>query len=133
VALTDRAVRNTKPAEKQQKQFDAGGLFLPVTPAGGKRWVLKYRISAKEKSLALGTYPEVSLVEARKRRDAAREKLAAGVDPREAKKADKRAAKLPAANSFEAVALAWMEEQRPYVEPAHYATTLARFKNDAFP
>jgi hypothetical protein len=65
VALTDLAVRNTKPAEKQQKLFDAGGLFLLVTPAGGKRWVLKYRMSGKEKSLALGTYPEVSLVEAR--------------------------------------------------------------------
>ncbi|CAH2806508.1 MAG: Integrase [uncultured Paraburkholderia sp.] len=133
MALTDLAVRNAKPAEKQQKLFDSGGLFLLVTPAGGKRWVLKYRINEKEKSLALGMYPEVSLVEARKRRDAAREKLAADIDPGEAKKADKRAARLAAANSFEAVALAWMDKRRPYVEAAQYDKTLARFKNDAFP
>ncbi|MFM0174120.1 integrase arm-type DNA-binding domain-containing protein [Paraburkholderia sediminicola] len=133
MALTDLAVRNAKPAEKQQKLFDSGGMFLLITPAGGKRWVLKYRINGKEKSLALGMYPEVSLVEARKRRDVAREKLAADIDPGEAKKADRRAAKLAAANSFEAVALAWMEERRPYVEPAQYDKTLARFQNDAFP
>ncbi|MEM5315569.1 integrase arm-type DNA-binding domain-containing protein [Paraburkholderia sp. JHI869] len=133
MALTDLAIRNAKAAAKQQKLFDAGGLFLLVTPAGGKRWVLKYRFNGKEKSLALGTYPEVSLVEARKRRDAAREKLATDIDPGEAKKADKRAAKLAATNSFEAVALAWMDERRPYVEPAQYDKTLARFKNDAFP
>ena len=133
MALTDIAVRNAKPTDKQQKLFDGGGLFLLVTPAGGKRWVLKYRFNGKEKSLALGTYPEVSLVEARKRRASARELLVQGVDPGEAKKADRRAAKLAAANSFEAVALAWMEERRPYVEPAQYDKTLARFKNDAFP
>lgn len=133
MALSDLAVRNAKPAEKQQKLFDSGGLFLLITPAGGKRWVLKYRFNGKEKSLALGMYPQVSLVEARKRRDAAREKLAADVDPGEAKKADRRAAKLAAANSFQAVALAWMDERRPYVEPAQYNKTLARFKNDAFP
>lgn len=133
MALTDLAIRNAKPAEKQQKLFDSGGLFLLVTPAGGKRWVLKYRVNGKEKSLALGMYPDVTLVEARKRRDAAREKLAGGVDPGEAKKADKRAAKLAAVNSFEAVTLAWMGERRPYVETAQYDKTLARFKNDAFP
>lgn len=133
MALTDVAVRNAKPAAKQQKLFDGGGLFLLVTPAGGKRWVLKYRINGKEKSLALGTYPDVSLVDARKRRATARELLVQGVDPSESKKADKRAALLAAVNSFEAVALAWMEERRPYVEPAQYDKTLARFKNDAFP
>lgn len=133
MALTDLAVRNAKAAEKQQKLFDSGGLFLLVTPAGGKRWVLKYRIGGKEKSLALGMYPEVSLVEARKRRDAAREKLAAGTDPGEAKKADKRAALLAAANSFEAVARGWMEERKSTVEPAQHEKTLARMENDVFP
>ncbi|MFM0614521.1 integrase arm-type DNA-binding domain-containing protein [Paraburkholderia nemoris] len=133
MALTDLAVRNAKPAEKQQKLFDSGGLFLLITPAGGKRWVLKYRVNGKEKSLALGMYPDITLVDARKRRDAAREKLAGGIDPGEAKKAERRAAKLAAANSFEAVALAWMDERRPYVEAAQYDKTLARFKNDALP
>ncbi len=133
MALTDLAVRTAKPAEKQLKLFDSGGMFLLVTPAGGKRWVLKYRFNKKEKSLALGVYPDVGLAAARKKRDEAREQLAAGIDPGDAKKADKRAAKLAAANSFEAVALAWMEERRPYVEAAQYDKTLARFKNDAFP
>jgi hypothetical protein len=78
-----------------------------ITPAGGKRWVLKYRFGGKEKSLALGTYPNVSLVEARRRRDDAREKLAAGIDPGEVKKAEKRTARLNAENSFEAIAREW--------------------------
>ncbi|NML29450.1 DUF4102 domain-containing protein [Paraburkholderia sp. G-4-1-8] len=75
MALTDMAIRNAKPAEKQQKLFDGGGLHLLVTSAGGKRWVLKYRFVGKEQSLALGIYPAVTLVEARKRcRDEARDK-----------------------------------------------------------
>ncbi|CAJ0895681.1 hypothetical protein R1479_03972 [Ralstonia mannitolilytica] len=92
MALTDVAIRNAKPMEKQQKLFDGGGLHLLITPAGGKRWVLKYRFGGKEKSLALGTYPDVPLGEARRRREDAREKLAAGIDPGEVKKAEKRTA-----------------------------------------
>ncbi len=76
MAPTDLMIRNAKAADKQQKLFDGGGLFLLLSPAGGKRWVLRYRFGGKEKSLALGTYPGVSLVEARKRREDAREKLA---------------------------------------------------------
>jgi integrase len=131
--LTDTAIRNTKPADKAQKLFDGGGLFLLVKPSGQRYWRLKYRVAGKEKLLALGVYPDVSLSAARKKRDEAREKLAAGVDPGEAKKLDKRAARLAAINTFEAVALAWMDERRPYVEPAQHEKTLARFKNDAFP
>jgi len=131
--LTDPTIRNTKPADKPQKLFDGGGLFLLVTPAGQRYWRLKYRVAGKEKLLALGVYPDVSLAAARKKRDEAREKLAAGVDPGEAKKADKRAARLAAINTFEALALAWMDERRPYVEPAQYDKTLARFNSDAFP
>ncbi|AIS94619.1 hypothetical protein BTHA_2990 [Burkholderia thailandensis MSMB59] len=70
MALTDLKVRTAKPTEKQQKLYDGGGLLLLITPAGGKRWVFKYRVDGKEKSLALGTYPDVSLAEARARRDA---------------------------------------------------------------
>lgn len=133
MSLTDTTIRNTKPGEKRQKLFDGGGLFLLITAAGQRYWRLKYRIAGKEKLLALGVYPDVSLAAARKKRDEAREKLAAGIDPGEAKKADKRAVRIAAANSFESVALAWMGERRPYVEPAQYDKTLARFKNDAFP
>lgn len=131
--LTDTTIRNAKLTDKAQKLFDGGGLFLLVTPTGQRYWRLKYRVAGKEKLLALGVYPDVSLAAARKKRDEAREKLAAGVDPGEAKKADKRAARLAVINTFEALAQAWMEERRPYVEPAQYDKTFARFKSDAFP
>ncbi|RQS14061.1 DUF4102 domain-containing protein [Burkholderia sp. Bp8998] len=118
--LTDTAIKNAKPAAKPTRLFDGGGLYLEISPAGGKWWRLKYRFGGKEKRISLGVYPDVSLKTARKRRAEARERLAAGTDPGEVKKADKRAAKLAASNSFEAVALAWMEERRVSVEPAQY-------------
>lgn len=133
MALTDLTIRNAKPAEKQQKLFDGGGLHLLVTPAGGKRWVLKYRFGGKEKSLALGTYPSVTLVEARKRRDEARDKLAAGIDPSETKKAEKRTQRLNAENSFEAIAREWHAKYAPTWSEGHGARILRRLEVDAFP
>jgi integrase len=133
MSLTDTAVRNAKPEAKPKKLFDGGGLFLLVTPSGSRMWRLKYRFSGKEKLLALGVYPDVGLAAARKKRDEAREKLAAGVDPGEARKTEKRTARINANNTFEAVALGWMEERKTFVEVAQYEKTLARFKNDVFP
>jgi len=65
VALTDVAIRNAKPGAKATKLADGGGMFLLITPAGGKLWRLKYRVDGREKLLAIGTYPEISLGEAR--------------------------------------------------------------------
>ncbi len=73
--LTDTAVRNAKPAKKAQRLFDGGGLYLEVSPSGGKWWRFKYRVANKEKRISLGTYPEVSLKDARERRDGARKQL----------------------------------------------------------
>ena len=87
--LTDLAVKSAKAGEKAYKLTDGGGMFLLVSVAGGKLWRLKYRISGKEKLLALGTYPDTSLVKARERRDAARKLLADGIDPGEQKKSEK--------------------------------------------
>ena len=70
MALTDAAVKGAKPQEKSAKLFDGGGLFLLVTPKGGKWWRLKFRVNGKEKGLSLGTYPDVSLKEARDRHHA---------------------------------------------------------------
>lgn len=131
--LTDTAIRNAKPADKPVRLFDGGGLYLEIAPSGGKWWRLKYRFGGKEKRYSLGVYPEVTLATARKKRDEAREKLAAGIDPGEAKKAEKRASLLAAANSFEVVARGWMDERRTTVEPAQHAKTLARMENDVFP
>ncbi|MBX9641568.1 MAG: Arm DNA-binding domain-containing protein, partial [Mycobacteriaceae bacterium] len=105
--LTDTAIRNAKPGAKPAKLFDERGLFLLVTPAGGKWWRLKYRFDNKEKLLSLGTYPDVSLKDARGRRDAARKLLADGIDPGENRKAVKATKVERAANSFEVVAREW--------------------------
>lgn len=107
--LTDTAVRNAKPADKVQRLFDGGGLYLEVAPSGGKWWRLKYRVAGKEKRISLGTYPDVSLKDARERRDVARKQLAEGQDPSEAKKAAKAAELEALRTSFEAVASAWMD------------------------
>lgn len=79
--LTDVAIRNAKPRDKPYKLGDTLGLFLLVQPSGGKLWRLKYRIDGREKKLGLGTYPAVGLGDARRRRDEARELIAAGKDP----------------------------------------------------
>ena len=98
--LTDTAARNAKPREKSYKIADAKGMYLEVTPAGGKYWRMKYRFSGKEKRLALGVYLDVSLAQARERCGQARKHPANGVDPGVMKQASKAATE----NSFEAVA-----------------------------
>ena len=79
--LTDTAVRNAKPAIKARKLFDGGGLYLEISPRGGKWWRWKYRFGGKEKRLSLGVYPDVSLKAARARHDEARALLAEGLIP----------------------------------------------------
>ncbi len=108
-------------------------MFLLVQPNGGKYWRLAYRYLGRQKTLALGVYPDVGLALARQRRAEAREQLALGADPGETKKAEKRAARVAANNTFEAIALAWVEERRPYVEPRQHDRTLARLQADVFP
>jgi len=108
--LTDAAIRSLTPGDKPIKVADEKGLFLLVSPAGGKSWRLKYRIGGKEGKLGLGRYPDVSLKEARRRRDEARQKLANGIDPSEEKKATKAAAALAAANSFGAVGAEYLDK-----------------------
>lgn len=102
--LTDVAIRRAKPAAKPLRLFDGGGLYLEVSPAGGKLWRWKYRHGGKEKRLALGTYPEVTLADARDRHAAGRKLLAAGYDPGEQRKAERAATLERAGNSFDAVA-----------------------------
>lgn len=131
--LTDTAIRKAKPAAKSQRLFDAGGLYLEVSPAGGKLWRLKYRINGKEKRLALGTYPDTGLANARDKRDAARKLLAAGVDPGEQRKAAKAAGDERAANSFEVVAREWHAKQSATWVELHASQIMLRLENDVFP
>ena len=131
--LTDTALRKAKPTDKVQRLFDGGGLYLEITPAGGKLWRQKYRFAGKEKRLAHGTYPDVSLADARERRDAARKLLAAGVDPGEHKKATRAAGEERASNSFEVVAREWFAKQKPTWVDSHADKILLRLENDVFP
>ncbi len=131
--LSDTAIRKAKPTDKTQRLFDGGGLYLEITPAGGKLWRQKYRFGGKEKRLAHGTYPEVSLAEARERRDDARKLLAAGTDPGEHKKAEKLAGEDRAANNFEAVAREWFGKFAPNWAASHAGKIMGRLENDLFP
>src|SRR5580700_9185047 len=112
MALSDVKVRNAKPQAKPYKITDGEGMFLLVTPSGSKYWRLKYLFTGKEKLLALGVYPEVSLADARERRLQARKMIAAGNDPGEAKKEAKRRAGLKDENAFEMVAREWFEKRK---------------------
>jgi integrase len=131
--LTDLKVRNTKATDKQQKLFDERGLYLLVTPAGGKWWRLKYRFGGKEKSLSMGVFPDVTLKEARERRDAARKLLANGVDPGIECKVQRAGAVQRAANSFEAVAREWFAKYEPGWAKSHAEKVMGRLEKDVFP
>lgn len=133
MALTDLKVRNTKPIDKQQKLFDERGLYLLVTPAGGKWWRLKYRFGGKEKSLSMGVFPDVTLKEARERRDAARKLLANGVDPGIERKVQRAGAVERAANSFESVAREWFAKHSPGWAKTHADKIMGRLEKDTFP
>ncbi|HVK80688.1 MAG TPA: integrase arm-type DNA-binding domain-containing protein [Verrucomicrobiae bacterium] len=124
--LTDVAIRNAKPREKPYKLADASGLFLLVQPSGGKLWRLKYRIDGREKKLGFGTYPEVSLSDARKRRDEAREQIAAGKDPSREKQRAKVRARLDAGNTFIAIANEYCAKRRRDGEKAWALATASR-------
>jgi integrase len=131
--LTDKAIKNAKPAEKSYKITDAQGLHLQIDPTGSKYWRMKYRIHGKEKKLSLGVYPEVSLAEAREKQKAARDVLRQGIDPGHAKKDRKRKAAVHANNTFKAVALEWHENQQIRWSEKHHQNVLHRLETDIFP
>ncbi len=130
--LTDTKVRTTKPTEKPQKLFDGGGLFLLVTPTGGRLWRFKYRFGGSEKLLSIGTYPETSLAEARQRRDQASALLANGIDPSETKKAQKAAGNQET-ETFEIIAREWYAKFSPSWATSHAKTTIRRLELFIFP
>lgn len=133
MALTDTAVRNAKPAEKPHKLADDRGLYLLVNPTGAKLWRFKYRIGGKEKLLALGVYPDVTLKAARSARDEARDQIAQGIDPGAVRKAHKAAGAEQGANSLEAIAREWFGRNSPTWAPSHADKIIRRFERDVFP
>jgi integrase len=127
--LTDTAIRNAKPQLKPFKLFDGGGLFLLVNPNGSRWWRLKFRIGGKEKLLSLGVYPDVSLKEARDKRDEARKLIAQGIDP----SAQRKATRAAEAETFEAIAREWLAKFGPSWTPEHAERITRRFERNVFP
>jgi len=130
--LSEIKVRTAKPRKNSYKLFDGGGLFLFVTPSGGKLWHLKYRFDRKEKKLALGTYPEISLADARRRREEARRQLAQGIDPGAVRKAQKQA-ETEEKETFEVIAREWHEKFALTWTTGHATTIMSRLERDLFP
>lgn len=131
--LTDTSIRNAKPGAKPIKLFDERGLFLLVTPTGGKWWRLRYMFDGKEKLLSLGVYPDVSLKDARERRDEARKLVANGVNPSENRKIQKSARADLVANSFEVITREWFAKFASTWVSNHGDRIIRRFERDIFP
>lgn len=131
--LTNKAILNVKPGPKPQKLSDEKGLFLLVHPNGSKYWRLKYRFLGREKLLALGVYPEISLKEARNKREEARSQLANGIDPVMHRKASKDAGIQKSANSFEVIAREWMALKMCNTSKSHQERIMRRFELYLFP
>ena len=133
--LTDAQCRNAVcPSDKKQARFsDSGGMYLQVSPAGSKRWFLKYRIAGAEKQLALGSYPAVTLTAARKARDAAKLQKSQGADPVMVRKVEKLKASRTDGDTFKTVALEWYAKQAPQWSAGHAERSLRQLERDLFP
>jgi integrase len=131
--LTDTRVKTAKAQAKVYKLTDERGLHLSVYPNGSKLWQMRYRIEGKERTASLGKYPEVSLAEARDKRDQMRKLIANDIDPVQLQKEAKEAKKLAQTNSFEAVARTWFEGWRAARSPRHAEYVIRRLEADVFP
>ena len=131
--LTDVFVRGLKAADKVQKHSDGGGLYLYVSPTGGKLWRMGYRFDGKQKTLSFGAYPAVSLKDARQRREEAKELLAKGIDPGAHKQAVKAAVRAETENTFEIIAREWFAKNKDSWVPSHNEKIIARLENNIFP
>lgn len=123
MALTNNEIKNAKPREKAYKLSDGDGLFLLISPNGSKYWRFKYYFNGKEKLLALGVYDQVTLAEARLRRNKARSLLNNEIDPGQSKQESKRLGKIAAENSFESIAREWHAKFSVKWTPKHAART----------
>jgi len=131
--LNDLTIKKSKPRDKPYKITDGEGMYLMMHPNGGKYWRLRYKIAGKEKTLALGTYPMISLAEAREKRFEAKKKIKEGIDPSEQKKLEKITRIIETENSFEAVAHEWHKKQKERYTIKHHKAVLTRLQKDVFP
>ena len=133
MALTDTEIKKAKAGEKAYSMGDGGGLYLWVTPAGGKLWRWSYRFEGREKLMSLGKYPDISLAQARERHSEARKLFAAGIDPMAQRKADKTAERAAVENSFQSVATSWREHWQDGKSPRHVDSVRRRMEADILP
>ena len=131
--LTATGVKQAKAQAKAVKMPDGGGLYLLLNPNASKYWRYDYRYAGKRKTLALGVYPDTSLADARKLHQAAREQLAKGIDPNEAKRLARITRHLASADSFEAVATEWYESKLKDKSDSYRDRTRRLLKNDLYP
>jgi integrase len=131
--LTDTQVRKAKPGPKPARMYDERGLYLEVTPSGGRWWRFKYRFGGKEKLLSMGTYPDVSLAKARERRDEARRQMADGVDPGAMRKEQKEADRKKVLSTFQKVAEAWLAHQAYGWKAGTHEAVKASLETHVFP
>jgi len=131
--LTDQKVKALKPKEKQYKVSDEKGLYLLVKPNAGKYWRLKYRFAGKEKNLALGVYPDVSLKQARLARDEEKKLIQSNIDPVQDKQEKKLKRLELSNNSYEVVAREWIDKKRTQWSKVHSDKVLRSFEQDIFP
>ena len=133
MSLSDIAIRRARPGSKARKMFDGRGLYLEITPRGGKYWRVKYRFGGKEKRISLGVYPDVSLKEARQGCEDARRLLTREIDPSEHRRALKAARRHQVSNSFEAVAREWFARHTPNWGESHSSRLISHLERDIFP
>jgi len=131
MALTDATIRNAKPGEKARKLTDGDGLYIFMTLTGSRLWRYDYRFDGKRKTLSIGAYPGITLREAREKRDGIRKMIRDGIDPSQAKKAQK--ASDSGADSFETIAREWFAKFSPTWTPSHGDRILRRLERDIFP
>ncbi len=129
--LTDAQVRKIKPLDKKKRYSDEKGLYLEVTPAGGRFWRIKYRFNNRESTLTIGSYPEISLAQARRARDEARIQLYNNIDPNAVK--NERLQQLDESTLFKVLAMEWMEDRKAVIKEATYLRDLSVFEKDLFP
>ena len=131
--LSDMGVKKAKAREKAYSMSDGGGLYLWITPVGGKLWRWSYRFDGKKKLMALGKYPDTSLLQARERHSEARKLLATGVDPMAHRKTEKTAEKAAVENSFQSITAQWLDHWQDGKSPRHVDSVRRRMAADILP
>lgn len=131
--LSDAFLRSVKPKDKVQKYFDGGGLYLYVTPKGGKLWRIDYRHEGKYQTLSLGAYPTIPLIEARRALQDLKIKLKQGVNPSAEKQEAIATVKAEREHTLEKIALEWIDKNKEVWAKKHLETTLGRLKVNVFP